>query len=176
MPMEFVIQHSHAVSQDTFWNHIFFREDYNQRVYVQTLKFHRAEVLSQSTDSATGAITRTMLLEPRADAPAVIQKLIGSSFHYIDEGTYDPSKHTWTYRARPSKLADKIIVEGTVSTSPAQGDPNAVVRTAHCRVKANVFGVGGIIEKFLEQSTRDSYEKIARVTDAYIAEHNLGAA
>ena len=48
-----------------------------------------------------------------------------------------------------------------------------IERICEVDISVNIFGVGGIVEKFVESETRDSYEKATVFTNDWIKKHGL---
>lgn len=170
LAMKFTVRHAFDTDLDTYWNKIFFDAEYNRRLYEDILKFKSYKQLEQR-DTGGGAITRTLRLEPGFDAPAVIQKLLGDKFFYTEVGNFDPVKKRWRYVITPSTLPDKVGISGDFWAEARGG--TKIERIAECDITAKIFGVGGMLESFVEKQTRDSYEKAAAFTNAFIREKGL---
>ena len=74
--MKFTVRHIFNTDIDTYWSKIFFDREYNQRLFVDALSFPVYEVL-ELTEEPNGVRRRKVRTEPKADAPAVVTKLIG---------------------------------------------------------------------------------------------------
>lgn len=168
--MKFTIRNVFETDVDTFWNRVFFDDEYNRRLYMDALAFKRFEVLSQ-TGGPGETRTRTMVTEPKTEAPAVVQKLVGGSFSYTEQGSWDPRTKVWTYAITTSKLSDKVKVGGRYWCE-LLGDKR-LERVCEIELEVKVFGVGGVIEQFMEKTTRESYEDTTRFTNAFIREKGL---
>lgn len=168
---KFTLRNVFETDEETFWNRIFFDPEYNQRLYLDALKFKGFDLL-EITGEPGGARTRKIRTEPRSEAPAVVTKLIGGSLSYVEEGRFDPATKKWTYTITTSKLADKVKIRGTFWVEP-RGDKR-VERVCECEVEVKIFGVGGAVESFIEKTTRESYEDAAKFTNAFIKEKGYG--
>lgn len=168
--MKFTCRNIFNTDADTYWSKIFFDPEYNRGVYVDTLQFKKWELVELTGEEGT-VRTRKQNLEPKSDAPAVVQKLVGGSISYVEEGRFDPSSRIWTYQIRLSKLSDKVTISGKFWVEP-RGDKR-IERLCDVDISVNIFGVGGVVEKFVEKETRDSYEKTTTFTNAWIAKHGL---
>jgi hypothetical protein len=165
--VKFTVRHVFNTDVDTYWNKIFFDTEYNDRLYREGLKFKDFAVL-ELTGEPGGPRTRKMRTEPAADAPAVVRKLIGDSLTYNETGTFDPAKKLWSYDIVTSKLADRIKIGGTL-WAESKGE-HEIERVAEIEIVVKIVGVGGAIEKFIEKTTRESYEKATKFTNDFIAE------
>ena len=166
----FTVKHTFDTDIDTFWEKIFFSDAFNEALYRDRLGFPRYEVVEANTD-ANGVVTRKILVEPKSDAPAVVKKLVGDSMSYFEEGRFDPKTRRYNYRVVPSKLADKINVQGEFWVEP-RGDKK-VERICTAEVKVNIFGVGKSIEGYLEKTTKEVYEVAAAYTQEHIRKAGL---
>ena len=59
-------------------------------------------------------------------------------------------------------------IGGTFWVEP-RGDKK-IERICECEVQVKIFGVGGVVESFIEKTTRESYEKTAAFTNRWLAE------
>jgi ligand-binding SRPBCC domain-containing protein len=164
--MRFSIQHTVNCSPETFWE-VYFRDDYVQRLYLEVLGNDSVKVLEQS-GSPAGPMTRRLESHQKLDAPGPVRKLIGDSIAYVEVGSMQGGH--WKFRLEPSKLADKLKISGDVWL---KSDGNKAGRICDMDVGVKMFGVGPVLEKFIEKQTRDSQEKAAGFTNAYLAEHGL---
>lgn len=163
----FTVRHVFNTDADTFWNKMFFDEEYNRRLFVTALGFPMWEQLELREES-DGAKVRKTKMEPKSDAPAVVKKLVGDSVTYIEEGKWNPATRRWVFKIVPGKMADKIRIEGEFWVE--QRGQKQIERICTTNVDVKIFGVGGAVESFIEKSTRDSYEKAAVFSNEFIKE------
>lgn len=168
--MKFTCRNIFNTDVDTYWSKIFFDPEYNRGLYLDTLHFKKWELV-ELTGEPGGARARKQNLEPKSDAPAVVQKLVGGSLSYVEQGTFDPTTRLWTYKIQLSKLSDKVSIGGKFWVEP-RGDKR-IERICDVDISVNIFGVGGVVEKFVEKETRDSYERTTGYTNDWIAKHGL---
>ncbi len=164
--MDFEIRHKHQLDAQAFWNDVFFSEEYNRRLYKEYLGFPTFEVLSHQT-LPDGKVERKTLLEPRADAPAVVRKLVGNRVQYREEGVFNPTSGRWKYTVTPNVLADKVNIYGEIWVEPAAH--GSVERVCRGTVDVKVFGVGRTVEKFIVDTTKRDYDRAAQFTNTYIS-------
>lgn len=168
--MKFTVRHQFNTDPDTYWSKLFFDPEYNTRLYKGALGFDVFEIL-EITGEPGGKRTRKILTEPKSDAPAVVKKLIGDSLQYTETGTYDPDKKLWTYNIVTSKLADRVKIGGHL-WAESKGD-HKMERVAEIEIVVKILVGSGTVEKFIEKTTRESYEKATKFTNEYIAEKKL---
>lgn len=150
----------------TFWTKLFFDREYNEGLYLGALGFKRFEIL-EVTGEPGGDRTRKILTEPKTEAPAVVQKLVGGGITYTETGRLDAKTGKFDYAIVTSKLSDKVTIKGQLWVEP-RGDQK-IERICDVELHVSIFGVGGAIEKFIAEATRASYEKTAVYTNEFIA-------
>lgn len=168
--MKFTIRHRFSTDLDSYWNKVFFDPEYNRRLYQDALKFAGYELV-ELRDTGGGAMTRTVKLEPGFDAPAVVKKLLGDRFGYTEVGSFDPKTRRWSYTITPSTLADKVTIKGDFWAEP-RGEKE-IERICDVVIEARIFGVGGMLESYVEKETRQTYELAAQFTNQFIREKGL---
>lgn len=167
---KFEIRHTFEMKEGDFWSKTFFDPEFNRRLYKERLGFPQWEVLEEDEQS-DGTYTRRVQIEPKAEAPAAIQKLIGSGITYVENGTWDPKSKRFRFRIEPSKLRDKVATHGEMWTE-AKGD-HKCERVVSVEVNASIFGVGKMLENFIEKSVKENYEAAAEFTVEWIREKGL---
>jgi hypothetical protein len=144
-----------------FWE-MFFDEEFNRRLYLDTLRFLEIEVIAQTETS------RCMRAVPQVDLPGPLMKLFGPRFGYEERGELDRAAGEWRWYAVPSTLADKIETKGVMRISP-RGD-GGIRRSDEITIEARVFAVGGLIELTSEKQLRALWEKEAPFTERWLAD------
>ena len=167
--MEATIRHTFDTDQDTYWTKVFFNREYNTRLFAEALGFGY-EVLSFE-EEPNGVRRRKVRIEPRAEMPGFMKKLIGDGIQYLEEGSFDPVKKLWTYKVTTSKLTEKIQISGTFFAEP-KGDKK-VDRVCVLTVNVKIPLVGGKVEEFIIKTTRDSYDKVQVFTNKFIVSEKL---
>lgn len=163
-------EHTYECSEDTFWNQIFFDEDYNRRLYLEGLRFHEWREIERQDQGE--ALRRTVEVVPRiGDLPGPLKKVVGDGIRYKEIGNYDKNRRRYRIEVVPNSLADKLSVTGELFTEP--------LGEARCRrvfqgdVTAKIFGIGGMLEKRLIEDMQKSYARGAEFTNGYIREKGL---
>jgi hypothetical protein len=165
--MKFTLRHPYAIEPEAFWREVFFDPEYNSKLYLEGLRFEGFTTLEE-TNPPDGKRTRKVKAKPRLDAPGPIKAMIGDSVSYVEEGRLEPGGPNgpkWVSRVIPSAMTEKTTVNVTMwleRTGPGQSD-----RVAEFDVTVKGFG-GGLVEKFMEKSMRDNYQKAADWTNQYL--------
>ncbi len=167
---DFRIEHVFNCSQETYWDKVFYDEEYNRRMFFDALGFNDFKVVTEE-DTPKGKRRIIDAVPDMSDLPGAIKKVVGDGIGYREEGDFDRSAFKVATKVTPNKLADKISIEGELSTEPAGDDKCKRVFTA--KVKVKMFGIGGMMEKRILEDLKDSYTKAAKFTNDFLAEKNL---
>ena len=165
----FTMTHEFNCSPDTFWKVNFDRE-MNEAMYKKGLGFPEYSVTELREDDRE--IFRRTLATPTVNAPAVVQKAMGSGFRYTEETRFNKATKVLTFKGIPSVMADKLLTDGTMRVEPLAGGARCR-RTIEVTVDAKIFGVGGLFESTAEDNMRQSYDKSAAFLNKWLAEKNL---
>lgn len=166
---KFTVRHVFDVDVDTYWDKVFFDAEYNERLFDEGLGFVYQEVsLDRHED---GTIERQVRSEPKTEAPAAVKKLVGDKFSYLERGTFDPKTRKWSYVVTPSALSSKLHISGTFWVEP-KGD-SQLTRIVETELAVKIFGVGKMIEGFVEKETRDNFRKAEAFTNKWLAEKSF---
>lgn len=148
-------------SEQEFWERIFRSEDFNRYLY-EGLGF---EYELQAWDPKAGY--RRAKVSPGHQMPRPLAKVLGERFSYVEEGTFDPEAERYEFRVIPSALPDRISAMGVVvvdAVSELQCERKVTVE-----FRADVLGLGRLIEAYLVASTREQYAKNAALVNEYLA-------
>jgi hypothetical protein len=167
---DFTVKNEFPTDQTTFWEKCFFDEEYNRRLYAETLKFPGWKLLEMKTEG--NKIIRKVHIDPPVTGmPGPVKKALGDKFSYVEEGTYDKTTHRYTFKVTPSTMADKAKTAGELWTESI-GDKK-IIRHAKVHVEVKVFMIGGMVEDKLLGDLKDSYEAAAAFTQKFLAEKGL---
>jgi hypothetical protein len=153
---------------DTFWRW-FLDESYIKALFLDELKFKELTVL-ELTDKS-----RKIRAVPSMNLPAVLEKLVGSSFAYEEHGTLDRAKGEWTWRMlQPEKAEGKskkelVSTRGVIRVAP--GSDGKSNRSDEVQVEGKLFGVGGIIESTVEKEMRSVWTKEIAFLTRWLESH-----
>jgi hypothetical protein len=164
---KFSVRHRFDISQETFWERCFLDESFNDRLFREGLGFREYELIEARQDGER--LHRRVRTTPKADAPKVVQKLLGGEFSYLEQGVFDGEKYT--FDVIPSVMADRIKIRGEIRTE-SKGE-EAMERVCSMQISIKIFGVGRVVEAFVDETTRANYEKGAQFIRSYISEQGL---
>jgi hypothetical protein len=168
--VRYTIKHSIDTDVDSFWGKLFFDPEFNRTLFLDHLGFTHYKVLEERTD-ADGVIHRRIDCTPKVELPAAARKIFGDSVGFIEEGRFDPKQRKYFVQVQPRMAGEKIKTTSEIWAEPL-GDKRCerVVVTDNT---VKVFGLGTLIEGFIEQQTRDMYARAAEFTNRWIKEKGL---
>src|SRR5689334_14614496 len=156
--MRYTIRHTFNTDKDTFWGKLFFDPAYNEALFQKHLRFNVYKVL-ELTHNPDGSVRRRVECAPPVEVPAVAKKIIGDNTSYVEDGRFDPKTGRFTVEATPKVAADKFQTKVVMWAEP-RGDKK-IERIVDVESTVKVFGVGKLIETFIEQQTRATYDAAA---------------
>src|SRR5439155_16888010 len=105
------------------------------------------------------------------DAPAAIRKIFGDTTKMEERGRFDVDTKRWRFEMIPDRMADKIRITGETWVEPA--GEGKIQRVCAMDFAISIFGVGGLVEKFMASATAESYAKQTRFTHDFIKQKGL---
>jgi hypothetical protein len=166
LTVRYKIQHLFNTDEATFWEKIFFDPEYNQALFVDYLKFDPYRVL-EHVQNPDGSIRRRVECAPPVEIPAVARKVLGDSTAYVEEGRFDPKTRRFSIEVIPRVAADKLKSRATMWVEP-RGDKK-IERFVEIENEVRIFGIGKMLEAFIEKQTRDVYDEATAFTNDWIA-------
>jgi hypothetical protein len=165
---EIRVEHVFKCSEETFWTKIFFDDEYNRRLFLETLKFPVWRVAEEQGDEVRRTIEAS---PPVGDLPGPLKAVVGENAGYEERGVFDKKTRRYRVQVVPNRMSDKINVSIEMWTEPL-GDGQCK-RFARATATAKIFGVGGMLEKKLLADLERSYEKSAAFTNTFVSEKGL---
>jgi len=160
---KFTVEHAFDCDPDTLWL-TFFDEAFTKAQFA-SFGFPSFEIVSQKDEG--DRVVRTMRVTPKLEVPGAVAKLLGSSFAYTEEGTFDKAAKVWTWKTTTSVLPNKIHSHGTVRVLPAGA--GKCIQKSEFEISVDVFGVGGAIESALEKNFTNGWNNGATFTRRWLA-------
>jgi len=164
----FRIEHTFECTQTTFWEKVFFDEEYNRRLFFDELHFVEWKELER-TDHGDRVTRHVRALPPMGDLPGPIKSALGDSAGYEERGVFERATNRYEAKVKPTtRLGDKVSVELAFNTEPLPGD--RCTRIVNGSVSARIMMIGGLLEQRMIADLRRSYEKNAVFTNRFVAE------
>jgi hypothetical protein len=167
---EITLRHEMNCDEDTYFERCMFDEEYNRRLYIETLKFPGYELLEQS-DGPDKRTRKVHIDPPLAGIPGPVKKVIGDKFSYVEEGTFDKKTKRYTFKVVPSTMSEKTKTQGELWCEKI-GDKR-IARVAKISVEVKVFMVGGMVEEKILGDLKASYDAAAKFTNDFLKEKGL---
>jgi Protein of unknown function (DUF2505) len=168
--VRYTIKHIIETDVDGFWDKLFFDDAFNRALFVDFLGFTTYETLEQRTDP-DGTVHRRIDCTPKVDLPGPARKLFGDSVGFVEVGRYEPKQRRYFVEAVPRMGADRVKTTSEIWVEPAGDKRCERVVTVDNTVK--VFGVGTLIEGYIQQQTRDLYQYAADFANRWLREKGL---
>ena len=161
MSKTLAIQQLIDCSAQEFWKRIFRSEDFNRYLY-DGLGF---EYELQEWDPDAGY--RRAKVSPGHQMPKALARVLGERFSYVEEGRFDPDAERYEFRVIPSSMPERIRADGVVVVEPVS--EHQCERKVKVEFRADVIGIGRLVEAYLVASTREQYAKNAALANEYLA-------
>ncbi len=164
------IEHDFDCDEATFWKLTFLDEEFNKRLYFDTLRFPVWKIVDQKvTDDF---VERKVEVQPLIEnLPGALKKVMGDRFGYVEEGKLDRKANRYRFRVVPSSMPDKTHISGEMRTERL-GDKK-VRRIVDFSVEVKVMLIGKVIEQKTLDDTRASYDKMAVLFRQYLKEKGI---
>jgi hypothetical protein len=164
------IQHDFDCSEPAFWQVSYFDDEFNRRLYLETLKFPVWRVLEQNVTETS--MRRRIEIQPLVEnLPLAVKKVVGDRLGYTEEGQLDRKANRYSFRIIPAASAEKSDISGEIWTE-ALG-PSKVRRFVQFGAEVKIIIVGKLIEQRTIDDTRATYERIAEFLRSYLREKGL---
>jgi hypothetical protein len=168
--VRYTIKHTIETDVDTFWEKLFKDAEFNRAMFVEGLRFITYNVL-EDVQEPDGTVRKRVECAPKIELPAPARKIFGDTAGYTEIGRFDPKQRKYFADVIPKVAADKIKTSSELWVEP-RGDKRCE-RLVVVDNSVKVFGLGTLLEGFIEQQTRDQYSKSADFTNRWIREKGL---
>lgn len=167
--MKFKTEHTFTGISLADYEKLYFDEDF-QVALCQAVKLAR-KLDKREDDGKT--LQRVVTVGPDREIPAPVAKVLGASrIEYAEHVDYTWGSFKGTWKTISSIMTDKVDARGTFSFRET---PQGVVRTMEGEVKVKIFGLGGVVEKFIGADIEKSYQQAAEFTQKWIDEGKVSA-
>jgi hypothetical protein len=163
--MKQTIRHTFETDDQAFWRDVFFDQPFVERMYKQALGC-TSVVFHEDTGDAASGRTRRLAFTQQVDAPAAIRKIFGETTTMEERGRFDAQTKRWSFSMIPDRMADKIRITG--ETWVEASGAGKIERIMSIEYAVSIFGLGGVLEKFMASETEKSFEKQAQFTREYL--------
>lgn len=163
--MRFTVEHVFNGITLKDYEQLYFNEDFNVAL-CKAVNLDRALV---RRDDDGKKVVRHVKVSPRGrDIPGPVAKVLGSDrIEYTEQIDYVWGANQGVWVSVSSLLTDKVDSRGTFRFVEV---PGGVKRVVDGEIKVKIFGVGGMIEKFICMDVEKSYDAAADFTRKWLAE------
>lgn len=160
MTRRFTVRHPIDATPDHFWDVVHHGSEFMRALYVDQLGYGY-EVRENNRETGV----RRTYITPKVDAPAAIVRVMGDSVSFEESGKLGPGPR-YTFEIVPNKFADKISISGAM-VAEARGSEKCD-RIVEFTVKCTIFGIGGLLERFIEKEIVRGYDDSAGFTNDFL--------
>ena len=139
---------------EEFWR-LYFDPEFVIRLHLEGLGSTSAEVLSQDGDLTTG-LKRVLRYGQRPNAPGPVRSLFGEEIITTEVSTFEPDGSLTTFTLTPGTMADKTHIDGRIGLAELS---DRTVETFFLEARVKIFGVGPVVERFIEHQAREIQAK-----------------
>jgi hypothetical protein len=152
--MKLSLTYDWACPPAAFWE-LYYDPEFAVRLYLEGLDSTSAEVVSQEGDLKSG-LTRTLRYGQKPNMPGPVRKIFGEEISTTEVSTFDPATSTCTFTMTPGTMADKTLLNGTLALAETG---TGCTETFFLEARVKIFGVGPVVERFIEQQARSAQDK-----------------
>lgn len=158
------VEHEIKCPPARMWE-LFFSDEFNIEMYEQGMSFPSCKVPERRDDGRV--LHRRMAMTPKVEMPKALAKVVGDRIGFEEIGDWDRSTDEYRWKIVLAAFGDKVRIEGTMRLLPHGADH--CMRKVEFLVEANVFGIGGILEKTSAQNVLDGWHNSAKWINGYLA-------
>ena len=150
------MRHGLPSSPEEFWA-LYLDPEFTVQMHLEGLGSTSAEVTAQS-GSPTQGLSRTLRYGQRPDAPGPVKKIFGEEIVTTETGSYDPEASAFCFTVVPGTMADKTAISGPITVEDA---PEGCTKSFSLEARVKIFGVGPVVERFIEAQARRTQDQAA---------------
>jgi hypothetical protein len=155
-PIELAIVHEIHCSAERFWE-LHLDAGWTRQMIAGSIGFSECRI--DEIEVSESEIRRHMYVVPDLHLPKPVVKVLGDRFGYDEHGVLDRRESLWRWSHRLGVLSDRIVMGGSMRIEPVADD--RCRRAARISIEADLFGIGGLIERAAERATRDGWDTSA---------------
>lgn len=160
--MSFNIEHVFRGITQQEYETLYFDEDFNIAL-CKAVNLARTVVSIERDDAQ---IDRRVMVGPDREVPKAIQKVLKADrIEYEEHVRYKFGSYVGTWETTPNILPSKVISKGGFQFKDS---PGGVIRVVSGEVTVKIFGVGGVIERFIMEDVKKSYDDAAKFTQQWV--------
>jgi hypothetical protein len=130
--MKLSLTYDWSCTPEEFWA-LYFDPDFAVRMYLESLRYGQ-----------------------KPNMPGPVRKIFGEEVITTEVSTFDPASSTSTFVMTPGTMGDKTDIRGSIAFSVVEGK---TVEAFNLEAKVKIFGVGPVVERFIESQARATQDK-----------------
>ena len=152
---------------DRFWS-LYLDEDFNRESFVRGLSWDPPQQHAYRSDERE--VVRELSAQPRLELPPKVARLVGERLGYREWGRFDRASAQFEFRQRTTMFGDKLSIQGRMWGEPrGEAGMNLI---AKLEVEASMFGVGGLLERTVEQNFNTTFSALVRHWNQWLKDHD----
>ena len=156
------------VTPETFWDRLFFDQDFNEGVYRE-MGFETYAVEREERNEA-GDVERVVRGVPPLRVPGIIKRRLDGRVYYREEGQLEAATGVWSFVSQPSVVPDQVDIRGRIHLEP---HPEGCTHVCELNTRITAWGIGRLIERIVDRNTRESYTVFTAFTNRWAREKGL---
>lgn len=158
------------ISREGYWRELCLNLEYQKRLYTEALGCNDMEVVKNEGDYE-GGMKRNLRFIKKSDAPAAVRKVFGEETTLTEISEFDAERQCWKFQMVPSVMADRLEIRGEIRLE--EKPDGTVDQVSEQTFNCKIFGIGGIVERFIAKSIQESQADKTRFTQKYIQDNAL---
>ncbi len=162
---EVKFDHVFECDEATYWDRIFFDDEFNRFLFKERLKFPVWKATVRRDDDSV--YERTVEVSPPVgDVPGPVKKVLGDNFGYKEHGRFDKKTRRYHVDIESNVATEKTKVAGDIWLEKV-GDKRCR-RLAAFRIEVKIMMVGGMIEDRIASDMTRDFNRGAEFTNEWI--------
>jgi len=160
--MKFRVEHTFRGIGLADYEALYFDEAFNTAL-CKSVKLARTLEKRELKD---GRLQRVVRIAADRELPATVAKVIGASrIEYAEHLDYRMGSYHGLWKTISSVLTEKVDSHGTFGFATTR---DGVMRVVEGEVNVKIFGIGGVIERFIVADVERSYDDAAHYTQKWL--------
>ena len=168
MANHFTLDGTYNISADRFWKELYFSAEYTRDLLCHGLK-HLDVKLIRNEEKEDGSWLRCFEVVPDLTMPRAIQKLIGSRFHFVEEGVFDPAERRYRSDSFIKERPNIVSIKTGLQVHPIS--PTQCQRRVSIDINCSLFGIGSLVETTTRKMLTDQYERGLAYTNTWLEQN-----
>ena len=153
------------IGAEAFWRRLYLDPVYLTELHLQGMQCEAFSIRNMHGTVEDG-FQLSLFSKPKLSIPKPLQKVLGRSISYVENGTFSSDTGRYSFSMTPSTLSNKIFIAGECWIERV--DDDCIERHIDLEFSAKIFGVGSVLERFIAKSNLENQEKTVRFTQQWL--------